>query len=198
MFNRLGEMKQLVLVKGDVLQAGTPEQQRGAAQALGELGDPDALPLLAQGLASSDPRLVEVCEEAMWALFMRAPTPETAALMDSGCRAMQHPAQWGPALQCFTDVVRQAPSFAEGYNKRATVLYLLHRYDDAIEDCRMVLDLNPYHFGAASGLGMCLARAGRPREAIAAYQAALAIHPNLASLRVQVEAMQEMLREKQE
>ena len=43
----------------------------------------------------------------------------------------------------------------QGYNRRATVLFLLGRYQESIEDCQLVLELNPYHFGAASGMGMC-------------------------------------------
>ena len=43
----------------------------------------------------------------------------------------------------------------QGYNKRATVLFLLQRYQESIQDCQLVLDLNPYHFAAASGMGMC-------------------------------------------
>ena len=104
------------MLKADQLREGRLDQALAAAEALGELGDEDALPHLAAGLA--DPRLAEACEGAMWRLFMRAPTPETAALMESGCRAMMHPAQWGPALQCFTDVIRQAPSFAEVWGRK--------------------------------------------------------------------------------
>jgi hypothetical protein len=43
----------------------------------------------------------------------------------------------------------------QGYNKRATVLYLLGRFQESVEECRTVLSLNPYHFGAASGMGLC-------------------------------------------
>lgn len=43
----------------------------------------------------------------------------------------------------------------QGYNKRATVLFLLNRYQESIEDCRVVLELNPWHFAAASGMGLC-------------------------------------------
>ena len=51
----------------------------------------------------------------------------------------------------------------QGYNKRATVLFLLQRYQESIHDCKLVLDLNPYHFAAASGMGMCYRYAAAPR-----------------------------------
>lgn len=48
------------------------------------------------------------------------------------------------------------PYHAQGYNKRATVLFLLQRYRESVADCRVVLELNPYHFAAAAGMGTCL------------------------------------------
>lgn len=32
---------------------------------------------------------------------------------------------------------------------------MLQRYNESIADCKVTLELNPYHFGAASGMGMC-------------------------------------------
>ena len=67
------------------------------------------------------------------------------------------------ALRHYTEVIEMAPNFAEGYNKRATVGYLLRDFPRAIEDCKATLALNPNHFGALSGMGLChLGRAAQP------------------------------------
>lgn len=43
----------------------------------------------------------------------------------------------------------------QAYNKRATLLYILERYEESIQYCRKTLSLQSYHFGAASGMGLC-------------------------------------------
>jgi tetratricopeptide (TPR) repeat protein len=72
-----------------------------------------------------------------------------------------------------------APSFAEGYNKRATVYYLLQEYEEAIQDCRSTLALNPYHFGALSGLGLCYAALQDLESALFWFEKAFTLHPGL-------------------
>jgi len=67
-------------------------------------------------------------------------------------------------------------------NKRATIHYLLQDYKASIEDCRIVLQLNEYHFGAAAGLGMCLGRSGDYGAAVRAFETAIRINPRLQHL----------------
>lgn len=83
------------------------------------------------------------------------------------------------------------PHPPQGFNKRATVLYLLHRYQDAIDDCQAVLRLNPHHFGAASGMGLCYWSLKQSPQALAAFERALEIHPGLSVIRRHVEALRE-------
>jgi len=76
-------------------------------------------------------------------------------------------------------VVERAPEYAEGWNRRATILYLLDRYEDSLDDIAQVLALEPRHFGALSGRGLCLMALGRYAEAEPAFLKALALHPHL-------------------
>lgn len=71
------------------------------------------------------------------------------------------------------------------------MLYLLHRYKDAIDDCRMVLQLNPYHFGAASGMGLCYWSLKQSQEALSAFEKALDVHPGLSVIRKHVETLRD-------
>jgi tetratricopeptide (TPR) repeat protein len=79
----------------------------------------------------------------------------------------------------------------QGFNKRATVLYLLQRYPEAIADCERVLALNPHHFGAASGMGLCHWSLKQTGEALAAFERALDIHPGLAVIRRHAETLRD-------
>lgn len=49
--------------------------------------------------------------------------------------------------------------------------------------CKLVLDLNPHHFGAASGMGMCYMGLDDYQAALAAFESALAINPHMEAVR---------------
>ncbi|WP_158817725.1 hypothetical protein [Methylocapsa sp. S129] len=81
------------------------------------------------------------------------------------------------------------PDWAEAWNKRATVRYLMDDERGSMADIARVLVLEPRHFGALSGMGMILERGGFNDDALRAYQRALEIAPQLASLRAAVERL---------
>jgi tetratricopeptide (TPR) repeat protein len=81
------------------------------------------------------------------------------------------------------------PDWAEAWNKRATVRYLLDDEQGSMADIARVLILEPRHFGALSGMGMILERGGFSDEALRAYRRALEIAPQLATLRAAVDRL---------
>jgi tetratricopeptide (TPR) repeat protein len=87
--------------------------------------------------------------------------------------------QLGAAHDRFTEALEAAPKFPEAWNKRATVLFLMFEHERSLADIEKVLALEPRHFGALAGRGMIHAHAGRWKEALDAYQQALAVNPFL-------------------
>src|SRR5207245_189513 len=87
------------------------------------------------------------------------------------------------ARSVFTRLIEEAPTFAEGWNKRALVRYLAKDYSGSIADCRETLARNPYHFGALSGQGLCHLALGEFREAADLFRLTLTVHPHLRSAR---------------
>jgi tetratricopeptide (TPR) repeat protein len=77
------------------------------------------------------------------------------------------------------DIVARLPEWAEGWNKRAAMLYLMGEYDRSLADCERVLTLEPRHFGALAGIGLIRIQKDEPREALAAFRKALAVNPFL-------------------
>ena len=83
------------------------------------------------------------------------------------------------ALQLLNHIVALKPSYAEGWNKRATVLYMMEDYQRALGDLQRALALEPSHFGAMNGVGLIMRELGDDGAALAAFRKALRIHPNL-------------------
>ncbi|HEY9648610.1 MAG TPA: tetratricopeptide repeat protein [Chroococcidiopsis sp.] len=82
------------------------------------------------------------------------------------------------AEAALTEVINQQPDFAEAWNRRAVLYYLQHRYRKAIADCQQVIALNPIHFGALHGTGLCYMALGDYSNAIYAFRQALNIQPH--------------------
>lgn len=100
------------------------------------------------------------------------------------------------ALAAFDKVVAAMPDFAEGWNKRATVNYLLGRFDASVIDIQKTLALEPRHFGALSGLALINLALSREREALKAFEAALRVHPNLPGADTHIRELREKIRGK--
>jgi tetratricopeptide (TPR) repeat protein len=76
-----------------------------------------------------------------------------------------------------TEIISKQPDFAEAWNRRAFLYYNLGEYSKSLTDCQMVVQLNPVHFGAFHGMGLCYAAMGNYVEAIRAFHRALEIQP---------------------
>src|SRR5215468_6036920 len=115
-------------------------------------------------------------------MWHRSGSREIDALMREGIAAMERRDFTG-AEAIFARMIAQAPAFAEGWNKRATVRYLAENYEGAIADCEATLARKPHHFGALSGQGLCHVALGQHREAAALFRKTLAVHPHLDAAR---------------
>lgn len=89
----------------------------------------------------------------------------------------------------------QAPDFAEGWNKRATVQYLLGNQQASEADIDATLALEPFHFGALSGLGLVRMAQGEYFRARSAFLAALEVYPAMLSVKQNLQALEQMLEE---
>ena len=81
------------------------------------------------------------------------------------------------AERLFTSVIEADPDFAEAWNKRATLYFLMGAYDLSKRDIAQTIAREPQHFGALSGLGLVETHVGNYDAALKAYEQAAAIHP---------------------
>ena len=133
-------------------------------------------------LKGDDPAAVARAEAALWEMWCRSGNREIDALFQRGVEAIEG-RDLAEAERVFARIVAQAPDFAEGWNKRATVRYLRDDYEGAIADCVETLARKPHHFGALSGQGLCHAALGQHRQAADLFRRTLAVHPHLEAAR---------------
>ena len=168
------------------------ETRRRGVLALGERGLMTDMPQLSQALRDVDPLVRAFAENTMWRVWSRSGDDAVDQLFAVGVEQMG--ARLGEAaVETFTEVIRRRPEFAEGWNKRATVYYLVGEYEKSLADCDEVMKRNPYHFGALSGYGMIYLQLDRPAKALDYLQQALRVNPNLESVQQTVEMLKSML-----
>jgi tetratricopeptide (TPR) repeat protein len=100
------------------------------------------------------------------------------------------------AVETFSRVIGMKPDFAEGWNKRATVYFLLGEDDFSLKDCAEVLKRNPQHFGVLSGYGQIYVRKGDLERALDYFRRALTINPNMEGVRNSIELIEKALVER--
>lgn len=142
----------------------------------------------------SEPEADEVQSE-IWRIWLSGGNAKVDSRMAEGVRAMNR-GQFQTALSAFNAIIAIAPDFAEGWNKRATVLYMMDRYDESAEAVHRTLQLEPRHFGALAGLGLILAEKGDERRALAAFEEALKVNPHMLEIRQRAQALRDKVRGK--
>lgn len=160
--------------------------RRAAAVALGMVGTLASNAALAAGLKDDHESVTDAAADALWEVWLRGHTEEEARELRQALSLFDA----AERLAALDDVVRRFPEFAEAHNQRAIVRFGRGQYSAAAADCETVLRLNPVHFGAASGLGQCHLRMGKPKAALRAFRHALDINPTLLNLREAVEELQ--------
>ena len=174
------------------LGQGDPEARRQAVTALGAMGTFDDVPKLAAALRDSDPLVRRLTERALWEVWSRSGDRDIDRLFAVGVEQMNDQ-QGAAAVQTFSEIIRRKPEFAEGWNKRATVYYVLGEYTKSLADCDEVMKRNPYHFGALSGYGMIYMELNEPARALTYFERTLAVNPNLESVAEAVQMLRRLL-----
>jgi tetratricopeptide (TPR) repeat protein len=174
------------------LAAPDVEARRVGAAALAEVGEPEDAPALVRALRDADPHVRRLAERALWAVWSRSGDATIDHILEIGVAQMRE-GQIEASVETFSDIIRRRPDFAEGWNKRATAYYLLGDWRRSAADCDEVLKRNPQHFGALSGYGMIWLQLDQPTHALARFEEALAVNPNLDSVQETIDALRALL-----
>jgi tetratricopeptide (TPR) repeat protein len=176
----------------EVLRRGSPDEKLKAIELLARIGDMQVMPALVQALRDEEMDVRAAAQDAMWIIWLRSGNDEIDALMAEGIRLMERQ-RYPEAVEIFDQIITRAPRFAEGYNKRATVYYLMQEFEKSVEDIHRTLELNPVHFGALSGMGLCYLGLDEPRRALDWFERAVAVNPNMDTIQVYIQQIREFL-----
>lgn len=146
-------------------------------------------------LEAPGPGEAQLVEGLIWQIWVQSDDGAVRGLMNDGVAAMSR-GDHRHALGKFDQMVVIAPDFAEGWNKRATVHYLLGNYAQSLGDIAKTLALEPRHFGALAGRGLVYVRLEDERRALKAFEEALAIHPNLTSAAINAGELRRILQDR--
>jgi tetratricopeptide (TPR) repeat protein len=101
--------------------------------------------------------------------------------------------QYIEAIREATELIDEAPWFAEAWNQRAIGYFARQQFEDAANDCHQTLELNAYHFGAAVGMAHCYLQLDEPFAALENFHRALRLNPDLEDVKGQIEMIQRAL-----
>ncbi len=141
---------------------------------------------------TDSPEVANNVESKIWEIWYQHDNKETQRRMAEGIVAMDNNPQ--KALSIFNELVEEAPNFAEGWNKRATLYYFFGEYAASARDIKKTLELEPRHFGALSGLGLVYLAQNQHVEAKSAFAAVLLIHPHAMGVQKNIELINDYIR----
>ena len=133
-------------------------------------------------------------EKFIWKIWRESGDESVDQLMVDGVKAMGG-GNYEGALIAFSSIVKGAPNFAEGWNKRATLYWLMGDFEKSVEDINRTLALEPRHFGALSGLAMIRESQERPLDALQAFERALEIYPAMPNAAERIRKLNRQLGE---
>jgi tetratricopeptide (TPR) repeat protein len=173
----------------------TREVRRAAVLALGFLGDYECNHAMGRALHDDDRTVRMLAENGIRSVWGRC--GDEANRQQLAVIVRLNSAQlFAEAADRAGQLVQSAAWFAEAWNQRAVARFGLRDFSGSIRDCHQALEINPYHFPAAAGMGHAYLQLGNPVSALESFRRALRLNPGLEGVRAQVVRLSRMIEEK--
>ena len=145
-------------------------------------------------LHQSDQAETRLIERKIRLIWMDSGSEEVNELLIQSIAAMRSN-NYELALDYANRVIERKPEFAEGWNTRATLHYLMQEFDLSVADIVRTLELNSRHFGALNGLAMIYEREEEYAKALRVYLEVYALSPNRAGIKEAIRRLQKTLQD---
>ena len=113
----------------------------------------------------------------IWKIWYHADDPKVIEYFEKGIQAMELK-NYPLAIRFFNNLIDIEPNFAEAWNKRATVHFIMGNFDKSMNDIKKTLELEPRHFGALDGMSLIFIYQKDYEQAIGVYDKMLEIFPH--------------------
>lgn len=178
------------------LENTSPQQRLAAVARLGAIGTMSDADRLVSHLYDPNAQVRQLTGTALWQIWSRSGDKGIDALYQQGVAQMEA-SKLREAVATFTTIIARRPAFAEAWNKRATLYYMLGEMDLSLKDCEQVIKRNPHHYGALSGYAQIYLQKGDLEQAMSYFERAIKVNPNLQGVPEAIEQLQQKLQEKQ-
>jgi len=139
--------------------------------------------------------LAFIAEQKIWNIWSTHPTDEKlTSVLEEGSRLVRDQKLF-KAIDIFTDVIEMDPTWAEAWNKRATVYYMVGEFQKSQDDIDKVLELENRHFGALAGQGMVNIQLRNYEKAILSYKKAQEIYPSMESPEIMIKQIENLIKQ---
>lgn len=165
----------------------------GSPLALSDQNDSRLENLFSQLKQSENAGVILSTESQIWEIWLQHANDDVEQLMTLGTQRM-NVQNYTEALLVFSQIIKNFPGYAEGWNKRATLYFLIGNLDASLADIKKTLELEPRHFGALSGLGMVYIQREDLSKAKQAFEDLIEVHPNSPNAQQNLEIVSEQLR----
>ena len=134
-------------------------------------------------------------EQKIWEIWSKHPTDQLLTNKLAQGSTLVKNKQLSKAIKIYTEVINKDPKWAEAWNKRATVLYMMGDYQGSQNDIDKVLELEKRHFGALAGEGLVNFKLGNYEKAIESYKKAKEIYPSMQSPEIMIKQIKELIKQ---
>ena len=146
-------------------------------------------------LKNINTNLVLQTEQKIWKIWSTHPTNnKLTTRLEEGSQFVRDQ-NYLKAIDVFTEVINLDKNWAEAWNKRATVFYLIGEFQDSQNDIDKVLALEKRHFGALAGQGLVNIQLKNYEKAIRSYEQAQEIYPAMKSPKIMSKQIIELIKE---
>jgi tetratricopeptide (TPR) repeat protein len=168
--------------------------RRGAVLALGRLSNYQSNTTLGRALVDSDRGVRTLAEHGIRRLWLRIGTPSQQRHLVAIGELLEN-RQFDRAAQVSTALMDDAPWIAQAWYFRGKAFFHLAQHEAATRDCHQALEINAYHFLAASVMGQAYLLLNDPVSALESFRRALRLNPSMEEVRAQVIHLQRSLRD---
>jgi tetratricopeptide (TPR) repeat protein len=177
-----------------LMAIGDYRTRRAAVLALSIIGDFSSNAVLGRALVDRDRGVRSIASSGIRELWCRVGTRQQRKTLHIVVRFIESK-RFEEAISLATELIHESPWIAEAWCQRGTAHYHCGQYEASIRDCHQALEINPYHFTAAAGMGQCYLLQDNPVAALESFRRALRLNPGLEEVRAQVIRLQRALKE---